>query len=54
MVIEDNNENILKASANIPNLEVTTADLFNVGEIVSNKNVVISKNAIKRLEEVRI
>jgi len=54
MVIEDNNENILKASANIPNLEVTTADLLNVGEIVSNKNLVISKNAIKRLEEVRI
>jgi len=54
MVIENNDENILKASANIPNLELTTADLFNVGEIVGNKNVVISKNAIKRLEEVRI
>ncbi|MDD4816042.1 MAG: 50S ribosomal protein L4 [Clostridia bacterium] len=54
MVIEDNNENILKATANIPNLELTTADLLNVGEIVKNKNVVISKNAIKRLEEVRI
>lgn len=54
LVTENVDENVLKASANIPNLEVTTADLLNVGEIVSNKNLVISKNAIKRLEEVRI
>ena len=54
IVIEDNNENLLKATANIPNVTLATADLVNVGQIVANKNVIFSKKAIERLEEVRI
>lgn len=54
IVIEDNNENLLKATANIANVTLATADLVNVGQIVANKNVIFSKKAIERLEEVRI
>lgn len=54
IVLDKNNEEVLRAGANIPFLTITTADLLNVGEIVANKNVVFSKSAIKKLEEVRI
>ena len=53
IVLDDNNESILRAGANIPFLTITTASLLNVGEIVANKNLVFTKSAIKKLEEVR-
>ena len=54
IVLDDNNEKVLRAGANIPFLSITTAYLLNVGEIVANKNLVFTKSAIKKLEEVRI
>lgn len=50
IVTDQNDANLLRASANIPNVIVTTADLLNVGEIVANKNLVFSKSAIEKLE----
>ena len=54
IVLDDNNEKVLRAGANITFLSITTANLLNVGEIVANKNLVFTKSAIKKLEEVRI
>ena len=54
IVLDDNNEKVLRAGANIPFLSITTANLLNVGEIVANKNLVFTKSAIQKLEEVRI
>ena len=54
IVLDDNNQLVLRAGANIPFLTITTANLLNVGEIVANKNLVFTKSAIKKLEEVRI
>ena len=54
IVLEDNNQLVLRAGANIPFLTITTANLLNVGEIVANKNLVFTKSAIQKLEEVRI
>lgn len=54
IVLDDKNEKVLRAGANIPFLSITTANLLNVGEIVANKNLVFTKSAIKKLEEVRI
>lgn len=51
LVTEDKNENILRAGANIPTVSVTTADLLNTYEVVANKNVVLTKAAIKSIEE---
>ena len=48
---EDKNADILRAGANIPTVSVTTADLLNTYEVVANKNVVLTKAAIKSIEE---
>ena len=54
IVLDTNDEKVLKASANIPFLTTTTADLLSTYEVVANKNVVFTKSAIKKLEEARI
>ena len=51
LVTEDRNADILRAGANIPTVSVTTADLLNTYEVVANKNVVLTKAAIKSIEE---
>lgn len=52
VVLDELNENALRASKNIQNASITTSDLVNVYDIVSNKNVVLTKGAVKKLEEV--
>ncbi len=51
VVLDEKCEDVLKASANIQKLDVTYVDLLNTYDVVSNKQVVITKSAIKRLEE---
>lgn len=51
LVTEDKNTDVLRAGANIPTVSVTTADLLNTYEVVANKNVVLTKAAIKSIEE---
>lgn len=46
------NDVALRASNNIPYLDVTTCDILNTYDVVSNKNVVFTVDAIKSLEEV--
>jgi large subunit ribosomal protein L4 len=53
IVVAENDPNLIKASANIPNLSVSTVDLLNVEEVVKNKNLIFSKEAIIKLEEAR-
>lgn len=47
-------EQVLLSSRNIPNVEVCDVDLLSVYDVVANKNVVITKTAIKRLDEEAI
>lgn len=54
IVVPEKDETLLQAGANIPNLKITTSMLLNVKEIVANKNLVFSKDAIKKLEEERL
>jgi len=51
LVINGADENIMRASNNIQNLSVVDAKLLNTYEVVANKNVVFTKDAIKKLEE---
>ena len=44
----------LRAVSNIPNLETVSVELLNVYEVVSNKNLVLTKEAVKYLEEVNL
>ncbi len=51
VVSASNSDKELAAIRNIPTLEATSVELLNVYEVVSNKNVVLTKSAIKYLEE---
>ena len=45
------NENVLRASGNIPGVEVTSSDLLNVYDIVKCDKLVVTADAIKSIEE---
>ena len=51
LVLGEKNDDVLRASANIARMNVTTANLLNVSEIVKNKQVVLTKDAVKSIEE---
>ena len=51
LVTEAKNDDVIRASANIPAVTTTTADLLNTYEVVANKNVVFTEAAIKSIEE---
>jgi len=51
LIVEGDNKELLRASANIQNLEVVDAKLANTYQIVANKNVMITKSAAKAIEE---
>ena len=51
LVLGEKNDDVLRASANIARTTVTTANLLNVSEIVKNKQVVLTLDAVKSIEE---
>ena len=50
-VTSGNNENVIKASANIPTIDVTTANLLNVYDIMVCDRLVLTVDAVKQIEE---
>ena len=51
LVLDEHNDDILRASRNIPNLTVSNTDLVNVYELVANQKVVMTQQAVKNIEE---
>ena len=51
VVTDGVNENALRAFGNIPEASVTTADILNTYDLVVSNFVVITKDAIKKIEE---
>lgn len=51
VVLDSKNDEALRATANLQNVDVVTSDLVNVYDIVSNKQVVLTKAAVKSIEE---
>ena len=51
VVLAEKNDDALRASANIARVDVTTANLLNVSEIVKNKQIVLTLDAVKSIEE---
>ena len=45
------NENVVRASGNIPGVEVTSSDLLNVYDIVKCDKLIVTADAIKSIEE---
>ena len=51
MVIDEHNADMVRASRNIANLTICEASLLNVYDVVANTKCVMSKAAIKKIEE---
>lgn len=51
IVTEDVNTNVVLASNNLENIETSTADIVSTYDIVSNDTLIITKSAIKKIEE---
>ncbi len=50
-VLDQKNDDILRASSNIPNAHVTYADVLGTYDVVANSRLYITKDAIKKIEE---
>ncbi len=53
-VTKENNENLIKASGNLENIDVTTADILNVYDIVCCDKLVLTVDAIKEIQEAYV
>lgn len=51
LVLAEKSDEVLRASNNIARVGVTTANLLNVSDIVKNKQVVLTRDAVKSIEE---
>lgn len=51
IVTKDANENVLRASGNLQSVEVTSADLLSVYDIIKCDKLVVTADAIKSIEE---
>ena len=52
IVTDGVNEKVVLAARNIPSIETSSADLLSTYQIVKNEKVVITKSALKKIEEV--
>ena len=50
-VLDSKNDDILRASNNIPNAHITYADVLCTYDVVANSKLYITKDAIKKIEE---
>lgn len=50
-VTNGQNENVIRATGNIPNADVVTSDLLNVYDVVVCDKLVFTKDAVKSIEE---
>ncbi len=51
IVTEEVNDNVVRASGNLANVNVTTADLVNTYDVAVANKVIVTKAAIKKIEE---
>lgn len=51
LVVGEDNENVKRASANIEKLSLTNASLLNIYDLVANGACVITREAVKKIEE---
>ncbi|MFZ7132971.1 MAG: 50S ribosomal protein L4 [Eubacteriales bacterium] len=52
IVLGDNDENVYKSARNIHGVSVSTFDTLNVYDILKYYNLVLTKNAVEKIEEV--
>jgi len=52
IVTGEKNENVMKSAANIPGVEVSMVSQMNVYEIVNHNSLILTQDAVKKIEEV--
>ncbi|MBE5997337.1 MAG: 50S ribosomal protein L4 [Lachnospiraceae bacterium] len=52
IVIEKTDMNIVRAARNIPNVKTTNADLINTYDIMKYSNLIVTQDAVRKIEEV--
>ena len=52
VVIEDNNANVVKSAKNIPDVKTAMAEAINVYDVLDAKQLVLTKGAVAKIEEV--
>ena len=52
IVTSEKNENVMKSAANIPGVQVSMAGQMNVYEIVNHDSLILTQDAVKKIEEV--
>ena len=52
IVTAANNENVIKSARNIPGVLTTTATQINVYEIINHGSLILTKDAVEKIEEV--
>ena len=52
VVINDNDEKIIKSASNLPNVNTAVANMINVYDIMNGGTVILTKDAVKTIEEV--
>ena len=52
IVTAEKDENVIRSAANIPGVKTTLVTTMNVYEIVNHTNFIVTKEAIKKIEEV--
>ena len=50
--MDDSDEMVLRASANIESISTIPADQINTYDVVKNAKIVMSKQAVQQIEEV--
>ena len=52
IVLADKNDNTVKSAANIPGIRTATVGTMNVYEIINHTNLILTQDAVKKIEEV--
>ncbi len=52
VVINDNDEKVIKSASNLPNVNTALANMINVYDIMNGGTVILTKDAVKTIEEV--
>jgi len=51
VVLSEKDENVIRSAGNVPNADITYADVLSTYDVVSNTKLYITKDAIKKIEE---
>lgn len=52
IVLEDDNENVIKSARNIPGVSITTVKRLNTYDVLNADRLVLTKDAVAKIEEV--